>query len=282
MIYVVIPAWGPHYVDMATRYTIPAVLAALNGRQARFIVYTDGRKRIEPLLHDAEYHPPPDAGFPGLKLAHSGAIQLAPNGATVLLLNSDIVISREAFDVAERVFHGSARVIASLGVRSLIAQEQPPIGGSAAEVFDWAWRNKHPITKDCIWGTGKTSIPTTIFFEERGSVSVRCFHLHPFFVLKDRTLKFNGTIDDDLMCRYGQHEIYVARDLEIGFAELSPISKMFASRAPIMIENVTDFARRRKFVPQHVNNFSHTIRIVGDGPVNCHPADVIQSRLRTQ
>lgn len=281
-LHICIPAWGLHYVDMATRYTIPAVLAALGDRKPTFVVFTDDRERFRKLLsgHRAVYRPVPAPGFPGLKSAHSESIRTAPDGAVVLLLNSDIVISREAFDVADALFTGQTRVIASLGVRGLIRDEQPPIGGTAAEVFAWAWRNKHPITHDCIWGSGRTSIPTTLYFQQHGNVVVRCFHLHPFFVRKDRPLEFRGTIDDDLLGRYTRSEIYVTRDIEIGFAELSPRTKKFMSLNPMTVDSVVQFGRR--FIPPHVRNFGHTIRIVGDGPVDTTPADIIMARMENR
>lgn len=43
-LHIAIPAWRPYYVDLACRYTIPAVLASLAESpftRARFLIHTD-------------------------------------------------------------------------------------------------------------------------------------------------------------------------------------------------------------------------------------------------
>jgi hypothetical protein len=282
---VCIPAWGQHYVDMATRYAVPAVIAALGERRGKFVVYTDQPDAFAELLtaHDVEFRDRPELdGHGGLKVVHREVVEQSPEGATICMLNADIVISREAFDVADALFAGEVRVIASLGVRSLIDDEAPPIGGTADEVCAWAWQNRHRIIRDLEWGSGRSSIPTMLFFAQHGSVVVRCFHLHPFFIFKDRELEYRGTIDDDLLARYERSEIRVLCNREIGFAELSPNNKemdrRFGIGAPISVSGVVSFGRR--FIPEHLRNFEHVIRIVGDGPVDTSPADAILAKLR--
>lgn len=289
-LYICIPAWGRHYVDIAERFVVPSILAALKERDrsagpVTFMLYTDAPRRFSPLLvgHNVAYRGAPAAGqtiHQGLTWAHRDTLARAPEGATVALLNADIVISRETFAAADILFQGQSRVIASLGVRSVLNEKAPPpIGGSAAEVFGWAWRYRHPIISDLLWGEGRSSLPTMLFFAERGSVVCHCFHMHPFLIRKDRTLDFRGTVDDDLLARYGVSEIYVARDFEAGFAEISlPDKQHQSSHLPLSVQNVVKFGTGR-LLASHLRSFGHKIRIVGNGNVDDEPARAILIEL---
>jgi hypothetical protein len=273
--HIAVPAWGEHYVDLAIRFTVPAIIAALDAvdfdLRCRFHVFTDRRDAFRALLAQEEvhWHPaPPNKGHPGLTMAHRETLRQAAEGSIAVLLNADIVVSREAFSVAAALLGaGRTRVLASTGVRSVLKDDElPPVGGGAASVFAWAWRHRHPFMEDSVWGRGRTAWPTTLFFESEGTVVARCFHLHPFFVLKDRPLQFKGTVDDDLVARYRPDEIRVLGEREIGFAEISPASRQFGVGAPLTEAYVIKFGKN--FIPAHVRNFSYPIRICGDGPVD--------------
>lgn len=283
--HITVPAWGAHYVELATRFTVPAIVAALEATEfdlaCRFHVFTDRRAAFEPLLaaEDVHWHPvPADPGHPGLTMTHRETLRQAAPGAIVALLNADIVVSREAFRVAHKLLSGTRlKVLASTGVRSVLAQEPPPIGGAAAAVFDWAWRHRHPFMEESVWGRGRTAWPTTLFFESDEAVVARCFHLHPFFVVKDRALDFKGTVDDDLVARFRPDEIRVLGEREIGFAEISPLSRKFPNAGPLTEAHVIQFGRN--FIAAHVRNFTHPIRICGDGPVDDAPWKAIAKGL---
>lgn len=283
--HICIPAWGARYVQLAQRYTVPAVLKALDAAdfdlRCRFHVFTDMPGYLRPLLadEDVDWQPmPKGGGFAGLTKAHRATMDAAGQGSIVLLLNADIVVSCEAIVNAVALLRGRVKVLASTGIRSVVRSEPPPVGVDASALFAWAWRNRHPFMEDSVWGRGRTRLPTTIFFEKEGSVVCRCFHLHPFFVVKDRDLAFQGTIDDDLMARFKPEEIKVLGDREIGFAELSPADRAFPSGPAVLsVAEVVRFGCN--FLPEHVRNFSHGIRICGDGPVDDFPWETIATGL---
>lgn len=287
---IAIPAWGAHYVDTAIRYTIPAVVSALDhvsyGGPVQFVCHTDAPERFMQALpgFDVETRPvPPSAipnGFNGLTDAHREVLRDAPVGGAIALLNADIVVSREVFGFAnDVVFDRGQKVIASVGVRSLIQREPPPVGADARTLLAWSWRNRHPITEDCVWGRGKTHLPTNLFFDDRkGNVILRCFHLCPVLLVKDRDLSFQGTIDDDLLANFTEDEIYVPLARECAFAELSPVTKKFRQAGRLSVDFIVAFGKRR-FSAAHCRMFEHPIRILGDDPVDQAPALEISRQL---
>jgi hypothetical protein len=287
-IWIAVPAWGAHYVETAVRFTVPAAFAALSeaGVRGRFIVHTDAARPFLDVFsgrgHELDIHAMPREavpnGFHGLTVAHRQVLKAAPTGSIVALLNADIVVSREVFCFAGAVFDSGKRVVASVGHRSLIADEEPPIGASARELLDWCWRNRHPVAEDCVWGRGRTHLPTVLYFEEGGSVVMHGFHLCPVLLLKEREHNFQGTIDDDLLAAYGEDEICVPAEREIAFAELSPREKFFRSAQPLSVPVVTAFGVKR-IQPAHLRSFRHAIRVTGDGPVDNSPALAIYENL---
>lgn len=285
---ITIPAWGAHYVDTAIRYTIPGVVFALEHARyqgpVRFICHTDAPDRLKRALagYECETRRVPlvakSNGCLALAEAHREVLREAPAGTAIALLNADIVMSRETFTFASFVFDRGQKVIASVGVRSLVGRELPPIGADARALLEWVWRNPHSITQECVWGRGRTHLPTNLFFEANGNVVLHCFHLCPVLLVKDRDLAFKGTIDDDLLANYANAEIYVPLQRECAFAELSPASKKFGLVGPLTVDFVATFGMRR-FTKPHCRMFKHAIRILGDGPVDDAPAFEILRRL---
>ncbi len=280
---IAVPAWGEAYIRRAVDHVIPAVKAAVkeDGEPATIVVHTDAPARFiklsdelcriecRPFTHHKEFHK-------ALTAAHLDVIEKAKIGSIVILLNADIVPSIELVTFARRAFNGENRIIASVAPRCLVTNEPPPVGAAAKDLLKWAWRNRHPVTEDLVWGRGKSTLPTMLFFEKGGEVTLHCFHLHPFALLKDeRTLKFKGTIDDDVLGNYDERkrEICYLTNAEIGFAELSPASlygTRFKSADLIREEHVINYGRN--YIPVHIRNFRHPLRITGDGPVTVHPA----------
>lgn len=290
-IHIVIPAWGRHYIRTAAEYTIPAAIAALRAHNAEyravFWVYSDDPEILLSQLRHFETivrERPKEAdenGFHGLNVAHKALLAEAPEGSIVTLLNADIVVSREVFAYADMVFDQGKRVIASVGHRSLIRNVLPPIGASARQLLNWCWNNRHPITQDSIFNQGKTNLPTVCYFVQGQSVVMHCFHLCPVMSLKDSAnRKFIGTIDDDLLSTYAEHQIVVPGNREIAFAELSPAHKQFRTRNEVMnIDFIVEFGRR--FRKEHVRNFKSPIRVFGESMVDTSPVQTIVDRLGT-
>ncbi len=204
--------------------------------------------------------------------AHREAIEATPTGGVVVLLNSDIVVSKETFTSVNRIFANPAvKVSISVGIRTLIDGNVPPVGADAETLAKWIWEHQHPITKDCVWGRGHSRHPTILFFEHDGGVSMHCFHQTPMFIRKDRHILFKGTIDDDLLERYQAHELYYMCNREAIFAELSPAWKKHAtSSTPLNVEDILEFGKR-KFRKSHVRNFMQRFTLLGS-PSSNHPA----------
>lgn len=211
--------------------------------------------------------------------AHRDAIAATPAGAICCLFNADIVPSIETFAVVRDALAGDKRVAISVGIRTLLDGNEPPIGADAETLARYIWTHPHPITSDCVWGRGRSRHPTILFFEHGdGAVSMHCFHQTPMFIVKDRPLPIKGTIDDDLLAHYRDHELVYLADRACCFAELSRAWKRHPSGAPLNVEDVLDFGRRR-FSPAHKRNFRHRFRVLGDPAANHPAADEIIARL---
>lgn len=293
------PAWGKYYVDLACRFTIPAVLASLkesNYRDVTFLIHTDSPGfrpqseadfskaigdypiRFLPLL-PMERRPSskmerlPDNYWFAFKQAHKDIISETPNGGICVLLNSDVVVSRECFSYVERELSRGKKVIASVGIRTQIEDNPgPPIGASADELFKWIWAHRHHITVECCWKGGRSEHPSILYFEdEDGNVAFHGFHLTPMFIKKDRVLQFKGTIDDDLLSKYRDDEVRYIANGEVAFAELSPNWKTHPFGRPLAVQDVLAFWSRRMFRPHYLRNFKQRMRVLGN-PTKNHPA----------
>jgi hypothetical protein len=281
-IYIAVPAWSAAYIDLAVRYTIPATLASLRAWRpecrAHFLVHTDRPELFGSVLHahNVEYRAPAfgpgrDGYWVAFKQAHREAIAWAPQGALLALLNADIVLSIETFCAVDAALAGDKKVGISVGIRTLIDRNIPPVGADAETLSRYIWGHRHSITEECIWGSGHTHHPTILFFNhEDGGVSMHCFHLTPMFILKDRALQFSGTIDDDLLESYDSQQIVFFRDREFAVAELSSSDKTHPARLPLNVSDVVDFGRRR-FRPSHLRNFRQRYTVLGQ-PAKNHPA----------
>lgn len=286
-----IPAWGRHYVDLAVRVVVPGVLAALarrvDGSPVRFLVHTDEAHAFRKALEDFEtiFRPvPAGGGFPGLIAAHNEALREARDGESIALLNADILVSVEAFSVADAVLR-TKLAIASVGIRTVVgAGVVPPIGVDARTLNAWCWQNRHPITEASVWGRGRTRLPTVLIWDDgAGNVMMRCFHLCPVFVRKDprRRWLYAGTIDDGLLKGYADDEVFFVTRHEMAFAEISPPDKQFGLGDVLSVQNVLQLLR--PFQPHHLRNFLHRIAVIGDPEVVADPeADPISAALRNR
>jgi hypothetical protein len=211
--------------------------------------------------------------------AHRDAIAATPAGQICCLFNADIVPSIETFAVVREALAGDKRVAISVGIRTLLDGNEPPIGADAETLARYIWTHPHPITSDCVWGSGHSRHPTILFFvHDGGAVSMHCFHQTPMFIVKDRPLPIKGTIDDDLLAHYREEELVYLADRACCFAELSRAWKRHPSGAPLNVDDVLDFGRRR-FSPAHKRNFRHRFRVLGEPAANHPGAEAIIARL---
>ncbi len=290
-LYIACPAWGQYYVDIACRFTIPAVLRSLEQSpfsDVTFVIHTDDRDSFKKAVDGRKIHfmplnvpmrsrnQPmarlPDSFWVAFKQAHKDAINITPRGGLVTLLNSDVVISRECFSyVADKITSGK-KVVASVGIRTQIEDNDgPPVGATSDELFQWIWGHRHHITEECIWDHGRSQHPTILFFEDGGNVAMHCFHLTPMFLLRDRNLYFKGTIDDDLLLAYRDDDVDYISGGEVAFAEISPNWKTHPFDKPLSVESVLDFWRKRTVRPHYLRNFKQRMRVLGN-PTQNHPA----------
>jgi hypothetical protein len=161
-------------------------------------------------------------------------------------LNSDIVCSKETFSYVDAEIAKGKKVVASVGIRTSDEDRtsEPPIGASADDLFKWIWGNLHHISKECRWNGGRSQHPTILYFEDDEGVSLRCFHLTPMFILKDRPQSvFKGTIDDDLLGRFNDDEVSYPSEWRNGVrGNLSEHQKHNFGR-PITVDHVLEFWR---------------------------------------
>lgn len=274
---VAIPSWGKPYVELAIKWTIPATLAALACRDEaapppRFFIHTDDRAAFAKALvgHAIEFFDHKvdlrerDGAWIAFKRAHREALARTPEGSVAVLLNSDIVVSRETFVVVDRVFADPVKkAVVSVGIRTLIDGNKPPLGVDAQTLSRWIWSHRHSITDDCIWGRGRTGHPTILFFEDGANVAMHGFHLTPMFVRKDRDLEFKGTIDDDMLEHYADDEVFFVRNGEFAVAELSPAGKAHKRAPRLDLTSVVEFGGPR-FSDSHMRNFGNRIKVIGE------------------
>lgn len=274
---IAIPAWGDSYIDLATRFTIPASIAALKeaGCGARFLIHTDRQTRFIKATagFTTEYRQVPRGlgkrkDWDRFIACHKEAIEATPAGSILALLNADIVVSRETYGfVQSTLASGDKKVIGSFGIRADVDRGDPPIGVDRDTLGKWIWANRHPITSELIWGKGRSGLPTQLYFDDgQGNVTTHGFYMVPMFILKDeRRVSFDNTIDDDLFKNYRDDEVHYMTKGEAIFAELSRNAKRHTVKAPLSIPGMIAFGRGRVLKSQ-MRNFRQPIRVTGKEP----------------
>lgn len=241
---ITVPTWGPRYVEAFTTYGFPSIQSALkrSGSKARFLIHTDSQNVLAGHLadYDVIFRPIPKGRSPHDVLgdAHLAAIDLADQGEALAFMCSDMVMSVEAFLVAEKRFAEGKRMIMNAASRTYGAI--PPVGAASRDLLRWTMEHRHPITEQCFWG-GSSSVPWALYFQRGDNIVLHGFHLHPFACIKDRPLSFKGTTADfDLAACYERKEIHVVTDAdEMSMCEVSPLSRMFPKRPlPTTVEDV--------------------------------------------
>lgn len=264
------PVWGARCVDAFVERALPAIKAAAGGigGRLRFVVHTDQPFALTEALAGLERVvrpvPPGPNAHHSAGLANREALDLARPGECVAFINADMVGSVEIFAAAERRFAQGKRLIMMAASRTLGGE--PPIGAASADLLDWTMRFPHPAIVECCWPTGRSVIPWCLYFERGDDVVLHGFHLHPFAVMKDRHIAFQGaTIDCDLADNFAREEIHLITDpTEAAFAELSPPDRVFPLiPQPLTATDVATWARYHA-TPLHRWLFGQRIGIRGN------------------
>jgi hypothetical protein len=264
--------------------TLPGVKAALPGisGNVRFLVQTDQPEKIrnalgnlaadirikKPVIERDPYH--------SLGAAHREALELAAEGECIAFINADMVPSIECFAAAEHQFNHGKRLI-MMAATSTVADDIPPIGVSASELLVWTMQHRHPSVIERFWDEGHCACPFTIYFRRGEDIVMRAFHLHPFSLIKDRSIDFGTTIDNELVSSYARDEIHIVTGSgEAAFAEVSPRVPGWGN-LPLMADKMSvgsvakwasdkdeNFPTRRHTNPMHRWMFEHQIAICGN------------------
>lgn len=263
------PVWGARCVDAYVGKALPAIKAALKevGGNARFVVHTDQPSAIMGAIGGNTIARPVPEGhnaWDKAGKANREAAEIAKPGEAVAFINADMVPSREVFAASEARFAQGKRLIMMAASRTLGGDV--PVGVSSAELLDWTMEHRHPAIRECFWGTGRSVIPWAMYFERGDDIVLRGFHLHPFALLKDRDLVFQGTIDLDMPDNFKSNEVHLITDRnEASFAELSPPERTFPLLpGPLTGGDIVHWARRNS-TPLHRWMFGQRIVIKGGG-----------------
>src|SRR5690606_36922564 len=109
---------------------------------------------------------------------HREILDMAGPSERVLLLTSDMVVSREVLATCEKYLAGDTRLVCCVAPRALEAAS-PPVGVLGPELLNWAWDNRHAMTRDCTWPNGESYDLWRMYFEKGEEVAARVFLPHP-------------------------------------------------------------------------------------------------------
>lgn len=266
------PVWGRRCLDLFLGPVLDSHAAALRytSSDVRYFVHTDQPEAVTAAIlqktgRQAECRPVRESGYQAHGHCSRDAIAYTRIGEWLALLNADVVISKEFFASCERRFSDGKKVIVSAGIRTL-PKAPLPIGASSAELLSWSIDNQHPITAALYWPTGKSRLPSLIYFTDGQAVAMRGFHLGPIALCKDRELKHTGTSDWDLATCYTKEETHIVTSVdELSVSEVSPADKVLPVGPTPFDSNMILRWARRKTLPIHWWFFSHRIALRGDG-----------------
>lgn len=272
MFVISIPVWGQPYLETFARATFPALKAAVEDfdHAFKFVIHTDNPAEIERLTAGYQVEIRRivgDATYVTLQISHADAIAQAGHHDRVILLNADIVVSKNLLHRAYYHFERGMTAVVTMGVRTIKDSRLPPIGAAPNELLSWAWANRHQIIEDLIWGNPNGSVlPTNIFFVNGDTVVARGFHLHPVAILKHKPLEFISTIDGDLLDQYARGTIHlVTTPDDLAICEISDTAKRFpVMNEPMNVEQVAS-AMSNRASELHRWQFTQRIIIKGNG-----------------
>lgn len=286
-----VPSWGERYVDLTTRFVLPALVAAYRYYPVEFdlVVHTDQAAAIQAcwrkircglsrLILKPNF---PGRKYTALAASHREVITEAPQGTAIVLLNADVIPSRELFSVITRTIANGKKALAGTGIRIKAEDAVPFEWVSAEQLLAYGWEHRHRVMEERVWGRGITALPTGLIFEEAGHVTTHCFHMHPVMILKDRNLTFTSTIDFDLLeCCYNADEIRYLTDKEVGFVELSPPDRAYpVGERPLSVAEVVTYGATH-FTRRQVEQFKQPISLVGSGWTDWATVDQIVEGIK--
>lgn len=277
---IVVPAWGSYVktflgpVLRSHKEAIALMTRELAGTvEVRYVVVTDQQAPIAKALEGFDLTlapivaPPQNRLFNMLCEGHARGIDVARKGDRIVFLNADIMVSRETFLAVERRFRKGKKAVVCGGTRTVLGPLTWAPGPLPARALaKWAFEHPHAITKNFMWGSGTTTHPSVVYFQNGPNVVLRGFHIHPLAVIKDRELTFHGSVDLNLIDAYKREEIHVVTDVdELSIAEISIKGKgHYQSERVLDVSQIVSWAMRGAS-PMHWWNFRHRIMIAGDG-----------------
>lgn len=247
---VALPAWGDRCVYLLIQYTLPAVLKAAKAlsRPITLLIWTDQEVRVHRVLdvlcpgvdNGVFSVPGPDQSFMSMSACHHQALQAAAPHDRVLLLTADMVVSREVLATCEAQIMAGKSLVCCVPPRAL-QDAGPPVGATGRELMEWAWANRHRMTRECTWPEGRSYDIWRMYFEEGGEVAARVFLPHPLAVVHGgRRLAFHPTIDVNLTANFSQAQTHLITSPDEGaVVEVSPTDKDFLLTTT-MRERMTD------------------------------------------
>ncbi len=289
-----VPCWDEYHVNTFLKYVLPSLRVAIKeaGVRAHLIIHTEDQR-----IYIAGYLLPHDELDIEMRTpsygkthhvtygnCHRDVIKSAKPGERVMLMNADIVVSRETFSACEQRFAEGKKLIVASATRCLFKPGVvPEIGAKSRELLAWSLEVKHPSVAECFWGVGHTMIPWAIYFKTSTGVVIRGFHLHPLAFIKQAGLTFKGTsLDEHLIEEFSKDEIHVVTSPdEFGLAELSPPAYLFKLDKSMTEKSVYNWAVHRT-TSRHRWLFEHRIVVSGTGEdqSDVEPCNTILEKLK--
>lgn len=265
-----VPVWGERYWRIFAECAWPALRVAVTKLDARvrFVLHTNALDKARALLADSDLEIRPVGDNPTyveLQRGHADVLRTTPDGSPVVLLNADLIVSANLLTrCAEHLANGKQAVVL-LGIRTPLGNERPPIGQPPRQLLLWAWTHRHQIIRDLEWESGRSMLPTNLFFARGGSVVARGFHLHPVMVVKRADVSFKSTIDGDLLDCYARESIHVVTDPDdCAMCEVSPPDRRFPVRTAPFSPPLVAASMQGRASATHLWLFAeHRIGVVG-------------------
>lgn len=288
-----IPIWGREYVDVFVRAAAPALRAALSRLRApvKIVVHTtpadeEAIRAALPKSCEVQMLKIADESkYVSLQEAHAEALNMAPVGSRVVLLNADLVVSGNLFERCAAHFATGKCAVVLLGIRTTASQDaNPPAGAAPRKLLAWAWEHRHQIIKDLEWPSGGSMIPTNLFFMSSDSVVARGFHLHPVAVVKySDEVTCTSTIDGDLLDHFQYDKIHVVVDPDdCAMLEVSTPDRRFPVRESggmtpqrVAASMATRASATHRWLFGHRIGVLGPVRDCGDGPVAREVLDIL-------
>lgn len=279
---IALPAWGDRCVNLLLRYTLPALIVAVKemARPTDLLIWTDQVGRVKEALLTPELNigaqctilpvPGTDLGFESMSSCHRRALTEAGPQDRVVLLTADMVVSREILSTAARLCAHGTKAVCCAAPRTL-ETANPPIGATGRELLNWAWENRHPMTRECTWPSGRSYDVSRMYFEEGEEVAARVMLPHPLVVVpQGRTMEFRPTIDVNLAANFSSSVTHLITTPEEGaVVELSPADKEFLMTDSMATRMQTRGPSAPSLIachnPRHRMFYSKKIILRGDG-----------------